>query len=401
MDDLAFKIGINLSGLKSKAKIECWDEWLKKPVWSPSQAVCLFFGIDPEQTNQDDLSNLLDIIPGIKGKKCLTPIQWKLFALERKLPVSKPIENIQHKPINLLDWLNKEQITLDDALLLAMGQNPVDFDIFDTELFWDEYQELFKKAKTWVDNCEIKVKAILTDDGSSEYREIVPFEFFRLAKANNWFLPEAVHEWLDNIEKQQCVTWYGDIQPLEPLTDEEKQRYNNCAAWSWVDAIYILQGYKPVFQLSTEQVRSHFLDLVNYFTQSMQLGNIGKEINQSGVKSFIDSPANWQAFWLGISKHSGNVASNDDSSIKPRKKLIPIERETTESLLLIYEITKKYNVEHRDDLPGPKAWGKIVSGEFTSDLIKVVSDTKKSITLKGGEKLDKQDFNEKYRRRFK
>lgn len=202
------------------------------------------------------------------------------------------------------------------------------------------------------------------------------------------------------IENRTSVIWNGDIMPLEHLTDEEKQLFNNCAAWSWVDAIYILQGYKPVFQLNTEQVRSHFPNLVNYFTQSIQLGNIGKEINQSGVKSFIDSPANWQAFWLGISKQSENVANND-SAIKPRKKLIPIERETTESLLLIYEITKQYNVEYQDDLPGPKAWGKIVSGEFASDSIKDVSDAKKSITLKDGEKIDRTSFLEKYRKRFK
>ncbi|WP_446807942.1 hypothetical protein ACH50O_11545 [Methylomonas sp. 2BW1-5-20] len=88
-----------------------------------------------------------------------------------------------------------------------------------------------------------------------------------------------------------------DIQPLEPLTNEVKQDYHRRAAWSWVDAIYILQGYKPVFQLSTEQVRSHFPNEVNYFTQSMQLGHIGKEINQAGERTFIDSPANWQAFW--------------------------------------------------------------------------------------------------------
>lgn len=96
-----------------------------------------------------------------------------------------------------------------------------------------------------------------------------------------------------------------------------------------------------------------------------------------------------------------SLESDADSTIKPRKKLIPIERETTESLLLIYEITKQYNAEYRDELPGPKAWGKIVSGEFASDSIKGVSDAKKCITLKDGEKIDRTGFLEKYRRRFK
>lgn len=93
-----------------------------------------------------------------------------------------------------------------------------------------------------------------------------------------------------------------DIESLELLTDEIKHDYYSRAAWTWVDAIYILQGYKPVYQLSTEQVRSHFPSLVNDFTQSIQLGVIGKEINQAGEKSFIDSPVNWQAFWQSIHK---------------------------------------------------------------------------------------------------
>jgi len=95
------------------------------------------------------------------------------------------------------------------------------------------------------------------------------------------------------------------------------------------------------------------------------------------------------------------VENEADSIVNPRRKLKPLERETNEGLLLIYEITKRYNVEYLDDLPGPKAWGKIVSGEFSCDLIKAVSDTKKSITLNGGEKLGRADFKDKYRRRFK
>ena len=85
---------------------------------------------------------------------------------------------------------------------------------------------------------------------------------------------------------------------------------------------------------------------------------------------------------------------------KPRKRLKPLIRETNEGLLLIKEITSFYNVNYLEDLPAVIAWGKIVSGEFQSNLIKSVSDAKKSITLHGGEKLDKKGFSDKYRRRF-
>lgn len=98
---------------------------------------------------------------------------------------------------------------------------------------------------------------------------------------------------------------------------------------------------------------------------------------------------------------SGANFGAGNQSTKPRKKLIPIERETTESLLLIYEITTFYKVNYQDELPGPKAWGKIVSLEFKSDLITSISDAKKSITLNGGEKLTDKNFYDKYRKRFK
>lgn len=91
----------------------------------------------------------------------------------------------------------------------------------------------------------------------------------------------------------------------------------------------------------------------------------------------------------------------DDLTSKPRKKLKAKVRDTNEGLLLLYEIFKFYDIIYLDQLPGPKAWGKIVSGEFKSDLIKCISDTKKNITLNGGKILDSEDFLEKYRKRFK
>ena len=111
-----------------------------------------------------------------------------------------------------------------------------------------------------------------------------------------------------------------DIQNLEPLTDEQKHNYNKRVAWTWVDAIYILQGYKPAYQLSTEQVRSHFPDLVSYFTQSLQLGVIGKEIIRAGEKTFIDSPKNWLAYWKSINEVDKESMANKGDS-RPQTEL--------------------------------------------------------------------------------
>ncbi len=90
-----------------------------------------------------------------------------------------------------------------------------------------------------------------------------------------------------------------DIEPLIELTEEEKKAYYSKGYWTWTEAIYILQGLKPVFQISTEQVRSHFLpECVELFASGLQSGDIGKRIERAGEIIYLDSIENWQAFWL-------------------------------------------------------------------------------------------------------
>lgn len=101
----------------------------------------------------------------------------------------------------------------------------------------------------------------------------------------------------------------------------------------------------------------------------------------------------------GADNKGGNEPA---STTKPRKKRQPVERgEKNEGLLFVDELLTHYGIEYLDELPAIKAWGKITSGDFSSNSFKQVSDAKKSITLASGEKLDKSDFSEKYRKRFK
>lgn len=89
-----------------------------------------------------------------------------------------------------------------------------------------------------------------------------------------------------------------------------------------------------------------------------------------------------------------------NESAKRRKKLKPLQRETNEALLLIHELLDVFRIKYFDELSATAAWCKIVDGEFKSDLIKSVPETKGSITLSDGKKLNKADFLEKYRKRF-
>lgn len=211
------------------------------------------------------------------------------------------------KTLDWKGWLNRKQINLDECLLLAMGENPHAPDI---NQYYDEdkYIELRDKAEQWILSRELQAIGEL-NNGSQEYKNIEPLSFFKLARLNGWFLPKPVNDWLDNRLNQQNVIWSGEIEPLEPLTEEQKQTYNSRTAWTWVDAIYILQGYKPVYQLSTEQVRSHFPQQVHDFTDSIDLGSVGKLRERAGERTHIDSPANWQAYWQGINKQSENVSN--------------------------------------------------------------------------------------------
>lgn len=88
-----------------------------------------------------------------------------------------------------------------------------------------------------------------------------------------------------------------DIQPLNELTDEEKKAYYSQGYWTWTEAVYILQGFKPVFQISTEQVRSHFPERIALFKKGLESGDIGKRIERAGEVNYLDSIENWQKFW--------------------------------------------------------------------------------------------------------
>ncbi len=105
---------------------------------------------------------------------------------------------------------------------------------------------------------------------------------------------------------------------------------------------------------------------------------------------------------IGLAEQQTETAGSGvgRDAIKPRKRLKPLERETSEGLLLLYEIFNCYRVEYLDELPAHRAWGKVVSKEFCSDYICSITDTKKSIVLSCGERLDRIDFSDKYRRRF-
>lgn len=188
--------------------------------------------------------------------------------------------------------------------------------------------------------------------------------------------------------------------------DVDWEHWLTLSKWTPEQAVWLLNDIDPI------AVRKSQVSLPPSLEKLLQRDG-GKNDNAKNEMP----PYQWKQFGLeqGISlpqqildiQESANQqpepasVKGETAAVKPRKKLKPLEKERNEGLLLIYEMLKFYNVEYLDELPTVRAWGKIVSGGFQSDLIKSISDAKKSITLNGGEKLDKEAFSDKYRRRFK
>ena len=83
---------------------------------------------------------------------------------------------------------------------------------------------------------------------------------------------------------------------------------------------------------------------------------------------------------------------------KGEKKLKDQLRCRDEVTDLIYEICRKNRVTYLNQQPALSAWGKLVSGEFSSDLIQSVNP--KEIIFKGGGTATKQKFIGTYHDRF-
>jgi hypothetical protein len=130
-------------------------------------------------------------------------------------------------------------------------------------------------------------------------------------------------------------------------------------------------------------------------------------LDTQGIKHlFIDDAGENKRDSLGnapavpVAFESGDTSE----SSRNRKERLPVQRSTTEALLLIDDVLTYYSITYLDELSGLMAWARIVSGEYPDNSpkrIKEIASNKRSITLETKDNLDKTDFLEKYRKRFK
>jgi hypothetical protein len=167
--------------------------------------------------------------------------------------------------------------------------------------------------------------------------------------------------------------------------------------------IAILSGYIPA---AFEQI-IEATNLETEFREFEYQGSFFKEkgATKAAYKRYLQVINRWPvdtllANWWSIDQSPATTRPQQ----KPSKILKPLERETTESLLLIYGY-----LAYKGILPGDKvtiqpraAWGEIVSGKFNSDLIKEISGERKAakITMNNGEELTETEFIKKINRRL-
>jgi hypothetical protein len=111
--EIGFNYGQTKTAIKRNAGDADFKLWLSLPTWTPEQAVCLIYEINPlEYCNIKDNQQVevLRIHAAIKGN--MTPYQWQQFGIEQKIPLPKPIMDVQPP----LEKLQPEAVADDGAV---------------------------------------------------------------------------------------------------------------------------------------------------------------------------------------------------------------------------------------------------------------------------------------------
>ncbi|MDD2801624.1 MAG: hypothetical protein PHE96_09215 [Methylococcales bacterium] len=135
------------------------------------------------------------------------------------------------EPLDWNGWLNREQIMLDEALFLSMGELPYDKDkAFFQTIGLDEpekYTERRKIAESWRESGQLPCK-IKREEKDRDYY-IKPLGFFRLARDNGWLdllnpQLDPIHEFLERNETELKAEAFKNKnisnapKPITPLT---------------------------------------------------------------------------------------------------------------------------------------------------------------------------------------
>jgi hypothetical protein len=248
-----------------------------------------------------------------------------------------------------------------------------------------------------------------------------PADIIQWAIAKDIPLPPRLQKWWKKQNKPIEQPSVGNNEYYDSLSQQDYAILFKQSAWTIADAAALFDRLYDDAEGKGWEFK-HSFEISVAIKELIPLATIGEhdhfkpaDIINWAIAKDIPMPPRLQEWCKKQNKpieqpSAGNIEDNTKgnneqvltpSNNKSRKKLMPLQRNTTESLQLIYAITKTYNVEYEDDLTGSNAWGLIVSGKFTSNLIKTKpANNHDVLVLNDGEELTQTEFIRKYRDRF-
>jgi|GEM_PF-3993706 len=114
INEICFNYGVTKSSIRHTVgdDVFCidWTYWLNKQEWTPEQAVCLIYGVNPlsyDKVKNQQHVEMLRLTAETKGN--MTPYNWQQFSFNQKLPSPVQMRSLDE---SLLDLSNKPNVNI-------------------------------------------------------------------------------------------------------------------------------------------------------------------------------------------------------------------------------------------------------------------------------------------------
>ncbi|PPC90452.1 MAG: hypothetical protein CTY34_07670 [Methylobacter sp.] len=115
--EAAFIYGCTQADISENVTNPDWCSWLGLPEWTPKQAVCLLYNINPleyDKIKNNQQIHVLQEHAAFKGN--MSPYQWQQFGIEQKLPFPRQIRDIGNPVVELQAEAVMDTTILDEVV---------------------------------------------------------------------------------------------------------------------------------------------------------------------------------------------------------------------------------------------------------------------------------------------
>lgn len=183
-------------------------------------------------------------------------------------------------------WANLQSISAKDACWLVCGVDP---NICDNDSIESKYY-LPDEKRIEIKNAITQIESDIRAGKEKEYNS--PWDWVCWAEGKGIPVSKQFHDLAFKAKKKSIHV--HKAQPLEKIKEELLAWYLKQDSWAYYEAIFLIQGYTPPgFLEGFDEVRAHFPEMYVMLRRSIEIGAIGREVNQAGQKNFIDTPERW------------------------------------------------------------------------------------------------------------